>query len=426
MKRRVYLAILSTLLICVSSAEAYPSGGGDGGEKADTTVIVMRERDDVAFRYSPLFLNLKLSGGQVFKTNDFVSGGNSIPFYGAASLKFGVSSIGNRWQDIAYGMPYYGLGVYVADFGRKHDLGRPVSVYLLQGAMLAKISNRLTVNYEWNLGASFGWKKYDPFDNPENVAIGADLNAHVGAAVYLKWYLSPWLDLHFGADLTHFSNGAQRMPNKGMNMYSIFIEASYNFNRKHIREAYNPDLVPPPYEKHLVSDVYATISSRGIQVDTTGTNLPSEYVDHKFKVLGLNYSLMYAPNYRYRYGVGVDLTYDESGGSWAERVKNPRDDKWYDVVRYGKVGQRLSLGATVKGEVVLPGYSIFANLGWQLYKGNPKESRFYQILGVKVYLRENFFGTFGIRANHFSRAQYLFWSLGYTFDHYRHPGRRRG
>jgi hypothetical protein len=366
----------------------------------------------------PVFMNLKTSGGQVFKTNDFVSGARSIPLYKTLSLKAGYNSTGNSWQDAAYGMPYYGVGLYMADFGRRNDLGRPVSVYLLQGARMAPLSRNLSLNYEWNLGASMGWKEYDAFDNPENVALGAGTNAHVGVGLYLDWRVSRLFDLHAGADLTHFSNGAQRMPNKGLNMYSIFVEASYNFGRRgDDRMADAP--APPDYTKHLVSDVYVTMSSRRIQVDTTGTNLPDIYIDHKFKVLGLNYSLMRAVNYRYRYGLGTDLTYDESAGSWAERVYNPRDGKEYDVVRYGTMRQRLSLGLTAKGEVALPGYSIFANLGWQVYRGNARGKRLYQIVGVKVYLHDQFFGTFGIRSNHFSKAQYLFWSLGYTIHHRR-------
>ena len=368
---------------------------------------------------TPLFLTLKLSNGGAFKTNDFVRGSGVIKTYLTTSLKFGISSVGNRWQDIAYGMPYYGIALYGADFGSQKNFGNPVSVYLLQGAEMLRISRSLSLNYEWNLGISMGWKSYDPFKNDENVAIGTDVNAHVGLGFYLKWYVNRWLDLHLGADLAHFSNGAQKMPNKGMNMYSVFVEAAFNFNRPEVREKYDPTLVPPKYDKHLVSDIYATISSCRIEIDTTGTNMPSEYLDHKFKVLGLNYSLMRAPNYRYRYGVGVDVVYNESAGATAERKYNPKDGKWYNVVYYGRGRDRLSVGINAKGEVVLPGYSIFANMGWQIYKGNKKEQNLYQILGVKVYLKDNFFGTFGIRANHFSKAQYLFWSLGYTIDHHR-------
>lgn len=369
-------------------------------------------------RRTPKFVALKFSGGRVFQTNDFVRGKYAIPFYRAATVKFGASSMGDRWQDIAYGMPYYGIGFYVANFGRSKNLGNPFSLYVLQGATLADIYSWLSFNYEWNLGMSAGWKPYDPFTNRDNVAVGSNLNLHVGFALYLKCYLSSRFDMHLGAELTHFSNGAARMPNSGMNMYAVFVEAAYNFNRSESFNRY-PKLRPPSFNRHYVSDISMTISARRISVDTVGTNLPSKYLDRKFAVLGLNYSLMYAPGYRYRYGAGIDISYDESKGSTAARRKNDLDGNWYDMVYLGRVNERFSLGVSAKGEVVLPGYSIFANLGAQVYRGNKNESRLYQIIGVKIYLRDNFFGTFGVRASHFSAAQYLFWSLGYTLEHHR-------
>lgn len=366
---------------------------------------------------TPLFLGVKLGGGRVLPTNDFVRGDNAIPFYGQASIKFGVSSVGNRWQDVVYGMPYYGIALYTADFGRKDDLGRPVALYLLQGATITKVSKRITLNYEWNLGMSMGWKCYDPFDNPDNLAIGSETNVFVGYNFYFKWNAGRGLDMHFGVDLSHSSNGAQRLPNAGLNKMSVFVEAVYNFNRKTVRNEFDPNLIAPKYKKHTASEVLLTVSSRQTQVDTTGTNLPSKYLDRKFKVFGFNYAFMMAPSYRYRYGGSLDLLYDESSGVKASRELNPRDGRYYDRVWMGKPRERVSLGVSARGEVILPGYTMFANLGLQMLHGNKQDSRFYQILGVKIYLKENFFGTFGIRATHFSQAQYLFWSFGYTLDH---------
>ncbi len=370
----------------------------------------------------PLFLTGRFTAGKVLPTNEFVSGENATDMRSAA-LKFGVSSVGNRWEDIAYGMPYYGLALEMTDFGRKDDLGRPVALYLLQGATIAKLSRSLDLKYEWNLGMSTGWKSYDPFDNPDNVAIGSGTNVHVGYNAYLNWRADKGTDIRFGVGLAHNSNGAAKLPNAGINSAMVFFEAAYNFNRKTVSREYDPSLIPPPYDKHTSSEILFTISSRQTQIDTKGTNMPSKYLDKKFNVFGASYVFLVAPHYRYRYGAGVDLLYDESSGVTAKRELNPRDGKYYDRVYLGKTSERFSLGFSARGEVVLPGYSVFANLGYQAIEGNEKDSRFYQVMGVKIYLKENFFGTFGIRATRFSKASYLFWSLGYTIDHRRHRGK---
>ena len=362
----------------------------------------------------PSYLAVNGTGGTVFGTNEFVRGDRRIPFYGSASIKYALCSLGDDWQDIAYGMPYYGLGAYTAAFGRDDDLGRPFSLYLFQGATLSQLSRRVGLRYEWNLGVSTHWKYYDPFDNPDNVALGSEVNAHVGVNLYLKFYLSRRIDLHFGAGLTHFSNGSARQPNHGMNMGGVFFELAYNFNRDRVIEEFNPLAVPPRFSRRIDHDLLVNISVRQIDIDTTGTGLPSGYVDQRFNIYGLSYAAMYVPGYKYKYGLALDLLYDESSGVRMWRERNPLDGNYYDRVKLAPFRKRLSLGVAAKGEIVLPHYSIFAHLGYNVIHGNKRDFRFYQVLGVKAYLQENLFGTFGIRATHFSQAQYLYWSLGYT------------
>ena len=102
----------------------------------------------------PSYLALNGTAGTVFGTNEFVQGNRRIPLYGSASVKYAFCSLGSDWKDIAYGMPYYGVGAYTAWFGRNDDLGRPFSLYLFQGATLSQLSRRVGLNYEWNLGMS--------------------------------------------------------------------------------------------------------------------------------------------------------------------------------------------------------------------------------------------------------------------------------
>ncbi len=362
----------------------------------------------------PSYLAVNGTAGTVFVTNEFVQGDRRIPFYGAGSIKYALCPVGDHWEDIAYGMPYYGMGVYTAAFGRDDDLGRPFSLYLFQGATLSQLSRRVGLNYEWNLGVSSHWKYYDPFDNPDNVALGSAINAHVGVNLYLKFYLSRRIDLHFGAGLTHFSNGSTRQPNHGMNMGGLFLEMAYNFNRDRVIRDFNPLALPPRFERRIDHDFLVNISMRQIDIDTTGTGLPSGYVNQKFNIFGFSYAALYVPGYKYKYGLSVDLLYDESSGARMWRELNPADGNYYDRVKLAPFGRRLSLGISAKGEMVLPHYSIFANLGYNVIHGNKRDFRLYQVLGVKIYLQENLFGTFGIRATHFSQAQYLYWSLGYT------------
>lgn len=364
----------------------------------------------------PHFIAVNATDGFVFATNDFVAGEQRIPHYTAFTLKYGISSKGDNWKDYTYGMPTLGIGLYMANFYRDHDLGTPFSLFLFHGATLHRFNPRLSLNYEWNLGGSFNWKHYDPFTNPDNIALGSSVNVHVGGNLFLNWRMSKKFDLNAGLGFTHFSNGASALPNKGLNMANAFIEFVYHFNREDKLASLTNPYTPPVFKKHIDHDLMFLISSREAKVDTVGTGLASPYTDRKFKVIGLSYAYMLSNNYRYKWGPSIEATYDESSGitSWRETL--PGTNKTYDRTRKGKITDRFSVGLSLKGEIAMPAYSVFANLGYDVIHGNEKDKRLYQILGVKLYLKDNLFGTFGIRATNFGSAQYLYWNLGYTFE----------
>lgn len=360
------------------------------------------------------FIALKTSHGTVFQSNKFVSGENRIPYYSSFSLKFGFSTNGTYWQDCAFGMPYMGIGIYGAHFYKRTNLGAPISIFFFQGGHLTDYTKPVSLNYEWNVGASFRWNKYDPFDNPDNVAIGSTVNIHFGANLYMKWRMSKRWDLDAGIEFNHFSNGASLFPNYGMNLASGFVQLNYYFNREDKGLGLDGCPLPPLFEKKKDHDIMILITSRNAELDTLGTGLPSKYTEQTFKVLGLSYAYMINNHYRYKWGPSIEISYDESAGVRMWREVNPRDGGLYERVKLGDFWGRFSVGLSMKGEIKMPGYSAFFNLGYDIIHAKESDGRFYQIFGVKVYLKDNFFGTFGIRATDFGKSQYIFLNFGYT------------
>lgn len=98
----------------------------------------------------PFFISAKYSGGKVL--GDIQNIGVCYAQY--SEVKVGVSALGNRWVDIVYGMPYYGIGVGFYDFGSP-KVGNPISIYLLQGGTLKPYSKRFMMKYEWNFGMGY-------------------------------------------------------------------------------------------------------------------------------------------------------------------------------------------------------------------------------------------------------------------------------
>lgn len=371
---------------------------------------------DTTYKHSkPLFVTINTAMGTVLPSNTFVRGKNRIPFYYSNSVKFGFSSLGNCWQDIYYGMPYAGIGIYYADFFRKDNLGNPISIYGFQGGTIKDFNSVLSLNYEWNLGVSFNWEPFELGDNTNNIAIGSPLNVHFAVLAYLKWKLPSAWEVHLGTGLTHFSDGCTILPNKGINLISPFIEVAYTFNRP--ANIIKKTFVSPPVIRHLEHDVLLTFSTRQARIDTTGLGSTAyPFINRNFKVVALEYSLLFVNSHKYKWGPSIDLGYDESGGVTMWNEANPVEGTIKKCMHWGRPYERFSMGLSIKGEIAFPNCSMFANLGYDIIHRNVIEDRLYQILGLKLYLRKNLFGTFGVRATRFTRSQYLFWSIGYTFN----------
>jgi hypothetical protein len=362
------------------------------------------------------FIEANTAFGQVFNTNTFVK---AVPHYHAFSLRYARASNGTSWEDFVYNMPFFGIGFYKPYFTNNPGLGDPFSIYMFRGSTLKQFTNRLGLIFEMNLGLSMNWKPYDPFDNPENFAVSTPSNVHVGMKFYFEYFLSRNLELKFGANLNHFSNGSSRKPNKGINMGALSVSLAYNFNPPDKGSLLrNPPLLEPPSDIpfHIDHDVKFIISTRQTEFSTDGTNLPSPYVDASFMVLGLAYNPMFVTGYRYKWGPCIRVLYDESSNVRAWRELNPADGLWYDRVRISELSDRLSLGLGFSGEISMPIASVFATLGYSVYHKHHHDKAFYQVIGIKAYLQDNLFATFGISATQFTVAQFLYWSVGYTFS----------
>jgi hypothetical protein len=361
----------------------------------------------------PFFISAKYSGGKLLGDIERLK----VCYAQYTEMKVGISSQGNRWTDFAYGMPYYGVGVGFYGFGNP-QIGNPISIYLLQGATINTPSRRYTVKYEWNLGTSFNWKKYNPVTNPDNVYVGAPMNIYFAANFFHIYELSKEIDLSAGITFNHVSNGATRMPNSGVNSLAASVGLTYHFNRDRIISEYNPSLHPPVYEEmRLISDFsfHSTVRQRKYSPEKTG--LSSKYIDKKFMVAGASYSLLHMPDYKYRYGGSLDLIYDESAGFTAKKIGENPDGSDMAEFCEGNVIGRFALGLSGRGEIVMPRYSVSGQLGYDIIKGKKQDHRLYQVLSVRIPLWNNIYGSFILRVQKLSKAQYMFLGIGYMMDH---------
>ena len=358
----------------------------------------------------------------VFPTNPFLQGENEkwMPIRNsfAAHLRYSFQFRPNTIADRIYGGAYQGIGVSYTTFGEKKQLGDPFSIYLFQGARIARFSPRLSLNYEWNFGLSAGWKPYDNYYNSYNGAVGSRMNAYLNAGIYLNWAASRNIDLNLGADLTHFSNGNTKFPNAGINTTGVKIGLVYNFNREEsdlVKSAYKPFI--PRFPKHISYDLvlFGSWRRKGVFVGERQVASPNVY-----PVAGFNFAPMYNVGYKFRFGVSLDGVYDGSANVYTEN----------EIVEYGGSGSprkflqpsiehQLALGLSARAEYVMPYFTIGVGMGQNIV-GQGDLKGFYQVLALKVKVTRNSFLHIGYNLQNFKTPNYLMLGLGFRF-HNKYP-----
>lgn len=342
--------------------------------------------------------------GAILHTNDFLRGKNpevrtmnhDMGYY----LKYASSAPEGSEQARIYRDAYQGIGIGWNEFNPQ--LGNPVSVFLLQGARIASLSNRLALNYEWNLGLTFGWKPYDEIDNPDNKLIGSRVTAYIGFDLYLRWIASRHVDLNFGLNVTHYSNGNTQFPNLGLNTAALRIGAAYYINRHSPRLLYRHEAMPA-VSHDITYDLilYGAWHQRGYYMsDGEAYILPGTYA-----VAGFNFNPMYRFNHWLKAGLSLDGTYDRGANVDLNGVAPE------------SVWRQMALGASARVEFCMPYFAINFGIGSNFVNATDDFHGIYELLALKLNLSRRFLLHIGYCLNDFHRPKHLMLGVGWRFGH---------
>ena len=152
-----------------TATQPHSSGRASATRYADGSIVPTRDTTASGRRFMHR-IGAEFRPEYIFPTNPFVEGenraGQPIDLSLSGHLRYSFQFRPGSIPDQIYGGAYQGIGAAYYDFGNPDELGNPIAVYLFQGARIARISPRLSFNYEWNFGLSFGWKPYDDAVNP--------------------------------------------------------------------------------------------------------------------------------------------------------------------------------------------------------------------------------------------------------------------
>lgn len=353
-------------------------------------------------------LQFVYQNGYVFATNPFLKGVNAetekIKAYQAFSVKLSVQTTGHKpWQQL-YNYPQYGVGLYVADFYNPEEIGVPIALFGFFNAPF-KRWEKFTFNYEIGFGATFNWKAYNPVTNQYNVAIGAGESFLIDAGLNLEYLLTKRFELAAGFSLTHFSNGALRKPNFGINTFAPKVSLTYNFFDKSL-------FISQPIKKFMPENEWLIAVYGGMKnviFDSVTLPILEKYEGLYFPVVGISGTFNRQLSYKSKIGFGATLSYNG-----AVNAQAAVDNNELDAID-GKFSDKILLSIYPSYELVINKASLIIQPAFYIYRKKliNQSPVFHQRIGLKYHITNHIFLGITLVDYKFHVSDFIEWNVGY-------------
>lgn len=325
----------------------------------------------------------------------------------ALELSFHRNTYGQHRWEVLHNYPSIGFTFYYSPLSFHNDniskeLGQVFALYPFINFPINS-SERSKITFKLGVGLSYLTNKFAPQDGPgvpegsyHNYAIGSHINAAINLSFEYRQRLANRLSLVTSTGLTHFSNGATKSPNMGINIFSVATGLSWYLTPP--KANVDRRLRPKNYlfefdgKQHFVTDVQYTMGYKDVS-QQYGTN--NFYLVHD---LAANF--MFQISERDRLGVGVEVVWDNS-----DKVMPP----FYKAF--------LKPAGLISYEMMLDRVSFMFNVG--IRKNAPGSNLaflFYQKLGLRYYITDGLFASLSF-TTYDIKADFISIGIGYHFQH---------
>ena len=393
--------------------------------------------DSTAFTHS---VSLDVRSGFVTQHHDLFKGVNATgtPINASSSAHLQYAFRFPSTSRLGRIMPsaYQGVGVAPYTFFNHEVMGTPVAFYVFQGAEVARFSESLSLDYEWNFGASAGWHP--------NLVVGTKVNAYINLGLMLKWQpgssgsvsgsgsgsafcraLDGWT-FAAGLDMTHFSNGDTMLPNVGTNIIGARITASRSFGGRtgsHGSKAAgsygsgtdgSAGVYEPAGKTFLQRTELDVILCGSVNAETIKYQDKEYKLDGKFGVAAMHINPLYRLTPCFLVGPAVDIQYNE-GINLLDHVAgiNPVTDE----IRFHRppLAEQLATGLSLRVELQAPIFSVNLGFGHNIIYKGPELGGFYYLAALKTFVTDSLFMHVGLKVCDTESSNNLLLGLGWRF-----------
>ncbi|HQI45172.1 MAG TPA: acyloxyacyl hydrolase [Bacteroidales bacterium] len=315
----------------------------------------------------------------------------STGHFTAFELNVGKQTNGRKKWHQLYNYPYIGLSFWTANMANPEVLGSVYTLYPYLNFNLVD-HRKLDFNFRFGTGIAYITKKFEPFDNYKNLLIGTNLNVAISLLYELKWAIQQHIQLSTGVGMTHFSNGALKMPNLGINIPTVNVGVAYLLNTN------KPFFVPTESlcNKDTTKFEIQSIVSGGIKEIYPACG-------DKFGVFSWSNSLIKTWSLKRKIGVGIDLFWEFSNIRSLKRqgieVKHA-----YEVIKPG---------VHVLHQLRFSRLSLVTQIGFYIYAKDKSDGPIYDRLALQYKLNNNILLNVALKT-HFAKADFVEWGIGYS------------
>jgi hypothetical protein len=348
--------------------------------------------------------------GNVILTHAFVKGDNpnheAYGLYQSYSLKYGIHTDGRQLWEQLYGYPVWGFGFYQAFYLNDNDeLGSPLALYSFIDLPLKRYK-KWSLDFEIGFGLAGNWNTHELLEDHYYYPIGSFATVFIDAGLNATFPLGNHFYLSGGLTFTHFSNGAVKLPNLGVNMGGARIELQYTFKE---RPAFIKETVAG-YLKEWEWIALIAPSMRQVAfeyVDEVGDTIATAF---DYGILSFSTSINRQISHKVKFGAGADISYNTAYGADTVMVNGIPEKAPYTS------GEKILIGVYPSFELVMGKFSILAQPGFYVYQteidGYLSPST-YQRVGMKYHFWDHLVVGINIRAINFSVADFIEWNIGY-------------
>ena len=294
-----------------------------------------------------------------------------------------------NWHRI-YNHPEIGMALNVGNMGNKEALGYGITLIPYMKLHMIK---KEKFQFNARLGAGIGYlsESFDRLENNKNVAIGSSVNVTASLQFEPEWKLKHF-DIGCGFSFLHYSNGAFKMPNLGINIPSMSFHLGYKFNTLPM----NIRTEAPTGEWKTIHrwDVHLTFGIKEI-FPTGGA---------KFPVYNLAATHRRMFSEKSNFLLGADINYNGAYHSSVNRVTIGEVSKISTV----RIGFTAGFGLTMDEFMMFIQQGIYA-LNIHEYDG-----WFYHRLGGRYTFNEHYNINLSLKT-HFAKADSFELGFGYVF-----------